>query len=216
LFPTRLTKIDDLTRPDHWYLETDDTCYYLGEYTARRGYAFSDTNQLIFNLKKPPDRKGRPEWRHKERAIQIAGRALRANFKDEALAGTATLVPIPPSKAKGDLMYDDRILRVVQEICRGLDADIRELVCQHESTNPVHGSEVRLTPEQLAENYYIDEAVANPAPRLIFVFDDVLTTGSHFKGVKRVLQERYLGVEVLGFFIARRVPDTTDIEDLLS
>ena len=39
-FPQRLTKIDDLTRPDHSYLAAVDDCYVLGEYTARKGYRF--------------------------------------------------------------------------------------------------------------------------------------------------------------------------------
>jgi hypothetical protein len=51
-FPRRLTEIDDLTRPDHFYLMADDACYFLGEYTARKGFAFSPTNQLVLNFKK--------------------------------------------------------------------------------------------------------------------------------------------------------------------
>jgi len=43
-FPQRLTKIDDLIRPDHSYLTDVDSCYFLGEYTARKGYAFSPGN----------------------------------------------------------------------------------------------------------------------------------------------------------------------------
>ena len=39
--PARLTKIDDLTRPDHYYLSSADECYCLGEYTARAGFAYS-------------------------------------------------------------------------------------------------------------------------------------------------------------------------------
>ena len=48
--PIRLSKIDDLTRPDHTFIEAADECLYLGEYTARKGYQFSDTNNLIFNF----------------------------------------------------------------------------------------------------------------------------------------------------------------------
>ena len=49
-FPQRLTKIDDLALPDHYYLTAEDDCYFLGEYTARKGYAFSPTNQLVLNF----------------------------------------------------------------------------------------------------------------------------------------------------------------------
>ena len=33
-FPQKFTKIDDLTRPDHYYLTEGDACYFIGEYTA--------------------------------------------------------------------------------------------------------------------------------------------------------------------------------------
>ena len=46
-FPQQLTQIDELMLPDHVYLDDEDTCYFLGEYTARQGYGYSTTNQLI-------------------------------------------------------------------------------------------------------------------------------------------------------------------------
>ena len=58
-FPNRLTKIDDLTRPDHSYLTEGDACYFIGEYTARLGFTYSATNNLILNFKKPMDRRDR-------------------------------------------------------------------------------------------------------------------------------------------------------------
>ena len=67
-FPQRFTKVDDLTRQDHYYLTGDDDCYFIGEYTARKGYAHSTINQLILNFKKPMDRRGKPEWRYKGQA----------------------------------------------------------------------------------------------------------------------------------------------------
>src|SRR6202521_4317351 len=93
-FPQRLTKIDDLTRPDHFYLTPEDDCYFLGEYTARKGFSFSATNQLVLNFKKSVDRRGRPEWQHKERAIREVGQAFAIAINPEWLA-SVTLVPIP-------------------------------------------------------------------------------------------------------------------------
>ena len=111
-FPQRLTKIDDLTRPDHSYLTAADDCYFIGEYTARKGYAFSATNNLIVNLKKPMDRRGRPEWPYKGSAIETAAAMFRSALKDKARE-TLTFVPVPPSKAKGDPLYDDRVEQVL-------------------------------------------------------------------------------------------------------
>jgi hypothetical protein len=120
--PKRLTKIDDLTRPDHTFLELEDECFYLGEYTARRGFAFSETNNLINNPRKPMERRGRPEWRYKESAILTCGRMLREAISEEWL-DAATLVPVPGSKMKGDVEYDDRMPRILQELGRGRAVD---------------------------------------------------------------------------------------------
>ncbi|QXP89654.1 hypothetical protein [Methylococcus capsulatus] len=50
-----------------------------------------------------------------------------------------------------------------------------------------------------------------PPPKVIGLFDDVLTTGAHFKATQSMLQETFPGVRVIGLFIARRVPETIDI-----
>ena len=49
-FADRFTRIDELTRPDHVWLTEDDACLFLGEYTAREGYAYSVTNNLNSQL----------------------------------------------------------------------------------------------------------------------------------------------------------------------
>lgn len=50
-FPSRFTRIDDLTRSDHNHLLPEDECLFFGDYTARKGWAHSATNQLILNYK---------------------------------------------------------------------------------------------------------------------------------------------------------------------
>ena len=211
-FPQRLTKVDDLTRPDHWYLTADDACYFIGEYTAYRGYAHSDTNHLIFNFKKTMDRRGRPEWRYKDRAIQTAAAAFRRTLAPKDL-DRLTFVPTPPSKAKGDPLYDDRLTRMLGAIRPKPPLDVRELVVQTVSTAAVHVRDVRPAPEQIQALYRIDETLAEPAPGIIAVVDDILTTGAHFRAAKSVLSTRFPGTAIIGLFIARRVPDTADLED---
>ena len=99
-FPQRFTEVDNLTRQDHYYLTGDDVRYFIGEYTARKGYAYSATNQLILNFKKPMDRHRLPEWRYKGHAIRQAADAFRSALGSDAL-DRLTLVPSPLSKAKG-------------------------------------------------------------------------------------------------------------------
>src|SRR5689334_5736557 len=96
IFPQRLSRIDPLTFQDHHYLDATDECYFLGEYTARKGYAFSATNQLVLNFKKSVSLRGQPQYRYKTSAIAQAGRAYAAALNVPWL-NIATLVPVPPS-----------------------------------------------------------------------------------------------------------------------
>lgn len=193
-------------------LTAADECYFLGEYTARKGYAFSATNQLILNFKKSMDKRATAQWRYKEKAIEEAAAAFRAALNSEWLDG-ATLVPIPPSKSKSDALYDDRVVRMVRGIRAQPALDVRELVLQRASTVAVHDQADRPTPEQIQANYAIDPALRDPDPQVIGLFDDVLTTGAHFRAACAALRQSFRNVKVVGLFIARRVPEATDIED---
>ena len=121
----RFTRIDDSNRGGHSSLAADDECYFLGERTAGENYAFSETNQLIANLKISPLVNGTPRWYYKNEAIKQCAKLLDAGLNAEWLK-TATLVPVPPSKVCTDPEYDDRMLRVLQAIPKP-NLDIREL-----------------------------------------------------------------------------------------
>ena len=209
-FPSNLTAIDQISRPDHFHLKDNDRCAFLGEYTARRGYGFSDTNRLILNLKKTVDRRGSPEWRYKVDAIRSAGRALRNSIANSWL-DSATFVPIPPSRVKTDPMYDDRILQVLQQIRIGNPVDWRELVIQTENTEAAHDLNDRPGPNEIYRLYEINETRCDPEPEKIIITDDVLTTGAHFKAAQRLLFERFGEIPIVGIFIARRVPEALNV-----
>ena len=53
----------------------------------------------------------------------------------------------------------------------------------------------------------------SPAPQLIAVADVILTTGAHFRAVKAMLEREFPDVTIIGLFIARRVPESIDVED---
>jgi hypothetical protein len=201
-----LTEIDDLHRDDHWHLTKQDQCYFLREYIAGGGYQAGETNQLIFNLKKTPDRRGKPEWRYKEQAIRTAGQELRVAFLSGGakwLDG-AVVVPMPPSKAKGDAAYDDRVARIAHVMCEGTRATVRELLVQQVSTDAVHLQDQTRDVAALADNFDVDGACCEPPPTKIAVLDDVLTTGAHFCAAKRVLRARFPSAHIIGLFVARR------------
>jgi len=204
--PPRLTKVDELILDQHGSLTGEDECYHLLEWTKGGGYSASETNQLIANLKKGPEKRGFPEYYYKERAIETAAYNLRNTINDEWLR-KATLVPIPPSSCKADPNYDDRMTQVLRAMTRGLShRDIRELIIQRDSVTPAHLSgDYRPSVAEIVENYEIDESLLDPTPTVIGIFDDILTAGSHFRAAKQLLSQRFPGVSIIGVFIARRI-----------
>ncbi|AXK82249.1 hypothetical protein DW352_18005 [Pseudolabrys taiwanensis] len=200
----RFQKIDDQNRPDHFHLTPDDECYFLYEYTSGKNYQFSATNSLISNLKKKPSLANTPQYKYKHEAMRACAKDFGEAINSKWLDG-ATLVPVPPSKAVGDVDYDDRIHKVCQAIPSASPVDVRDLVIQTKSLNAAHESSDRPTVEDLLAVYQIDETKAEPALKRIAIVDDVLTAGTHFRAVKSVLEKRFPGVPIVGFFVARRV-----------
>lgn len=201
-------KIDALHLSHHFYLTPEDACIYLREYTPRAGPSYSETNQLILNFKKTLDRRGKPEWYYKEKAVQQITQELAVSFKKNWWSN-ATLVPIPPSKQKSNPLYDDRMTQVLKGIgaYHGVTCDVRELIVQTEDMDPVHlNNDERPSPDEIKAIYEIDEHLSNPAPTVIGLFDDVITAGSHYRAAKDLLVARFPGVQVFGIFVARRLP----------
>ena len=204
--PQRLSRVDRRSREDHPFLLDDDACCFLGEYTPGRGYAFSPTNDLLLNFKKPVHRRRRREWSHKLRAIQAAAEAFRTAL-DSTMLSSVTFVPIPPSRTRDHPLHDNRLTQMLRAIRPEPALDVRELIVQAIDMPAAHSVTFRPGPQFIAAHYHLDEGLASPRPSAIAIVDDLLTTGAHFRAAKSVLTARFPGVPVLGLFIARRVPD---------
>ncbi|WP_227685265.1 hypothetical protein [Klebsiella sp. S69] len=210
-----MTQIDELIRGQHYHLDAGDLCYFFGEYTARQRAAYSETNQLIMNLKKGNERRGLQDYHYKGVAINRVAQMIThtiGNISDY------TFVPVPPSKCRTDAAYDDRmtaILRTAQAMNSSLD--FRELVLQNQSTVASHASTAnRPTPDEIMGNYSLDSSLLAGIRGNIIIFDDVLTAGSHFKAMKQFLRRHLPGASILGLFVARtaREADVTSLFDL--
>jgi hypothetical protein len=220
--PRRFSVIDETNRDQYAFLQPHDECYYIWERMSQlwSGHEEPDysripaTNTFIANFQIPvtckTDHPKRYYW--KEQAIKYAatalGQLLPENWRDHG-----SFVPVPPSKVKDDAEHDPRLLDTLRATRPRLN-DIRELVLQYEN---VDAKRKGVNPANRAENYTINEDVADPAPDAIFIFDDVLTTGCHFKAVEIILKHRYPATPVFGLFLARAVrPRQDDDEDVVA
>lgn len=199
---SKLLKIDELTIGEHFYLTLgEDECWYLFNYTAKEGFAYSKSNSLILNLKKSVEQRLLPHYAHKISAIKT----VASHFSRLKFSSNMTIVPIPPSKAKNDPLYDDRMLQILQQTFSGNpDVDIRELVVQLNSKKASHLSDIRPSLQELQSNYTLDPALCVNLKDTILLVDDVLTSGAHFKAIKNVLRQNFPKIKVKGLFICRR------------
>lgn len=202
--PSYFTRIDESTIGDHPRLLASDEVYYLYEYTSGQNYTYGATNNLISNLKKKPSRRLLPDYRYKMRDMDQCARDLAQAINPEWLNG-ATLVPVPPSKAREHPDYDDRMAQICRSIPAAVQVDVREMILQTASMEAAHESPARPTVEDLLEVYRGVDALTVPIPRRIAIVDDVLTAGTHFRAMHTMLTRRFSGVPVVGMFIARRI-----------
>lgn len=208
----RLRQIDETNRSDHSHIRESDTCFFLHEYTKGLSWKDSAITNLVQNLKRDPSYRDKPAWRHKLRTIDEVGRDLAGALTREWLE-LATLVPIPPSKTPTHSSYDDRITQVLLAIRRhsGVQCDIRELLMQTVDKEASHTRDERRDIERLIADYQIQESLVNPPPKQIGVFDDMLTTGAHYRAAIAVLGGRFPGIPIVGIFVTRRIIPEVEI-----
>lgn len=201
-----LRALDGPGRLQHCFLEAADRCLYLWDYLP--GRAHNRAQRCIQDLKcRPSQAAVRPlRGAHKEYAIVHAAQVLRAAAPRSWVEQTSWC-PIPPSTRLGAADYDDRLLRLLQLAFAGYDADIRPLIHQAGSLPPDHSGGRRASFAALYELIGVDASqLTKRALRMeLVLFDDVLTTGKHFKCAQRRLQEWLGPMSISACFLARRV-----------
>ncbi len=212
--PKRLSKIGDLERSDHYHLPADAQCYFWGEYTPHEHtnglkWDYSATNKLIGNFKKKLDRRGMPDWKYKQQAIQHAAHAFSVFWKWEVLLPhNPVLIPMPPSKARIDPLYDQRMVELLNLLAAQvqLPLDIRDCLSFNGRFAASHESDDRPSPEALYEEMHFDPVSGKigQKPGAIFLFDDMLTSGAHYVAAVRKLEDVFPKVPVLAQFVSRR------------
>lgn len=214
-----LSQIGARQREHHFHLSPHHRCYYWGEYTPwgythGRNADFSETNSFIADLKISPEMRGTPEWERKLQAIDLAGRAFARFWRWRELADKCLLVAISASRSHDDPLYDDRVEQILERIrtYSGAPVTCLRLLESDGSLQPSHGATNRPKISRLTRSIRINrQVVPLTPPKMIFLFDDVLTTGAHFVASCSHIHRLFPESRVVGNFIARsRRPDANE------
>lgn len=183
----------------HKYLTSEDECYYALEYKVGGGFSISAENQLILNLKILDNQENR--LYHRSVSIREFIIALT-----EILPDGATVMFIPTSKREGDEDYNSRWL-IIEDWLKRYNAPLRIVtpIKIKESGEAAHFGGER-NPDIIKQKYKW-QGFAPPYPEEIFVIDDVITSGGHFKACKSVILDHLPDINVIGIFWARSVQD---------
>lgn len=202
----RFTKIDDLTRGEHGFLEKDDYILYLGEYTAHGGYK-SETNNHILNFKMSPAIRDENvhRYKHKARSTDYWAEKLRSAVLTDRLSKIAWC-PVPCSKPVSHPAYDDRLLRLITRSF-GAGAIIINCIKQIEERVAAHDTSNRPDPASLKAGWAFQTVNLPQSVDTIAIFDDVIARGASFKAAQALLHEAYPHVPIKGVFLARVVHD---------
>jgi hypothetical protein len=203
--PAALQCLDASGRAHHCFLEPTDCCHYLWEYLpgARRAAA----RCWIWDLKcRPQEACAAHRDIRKQRALVFAAQALRAALPREWVE-QRSWCPIPPSQAAGEGDYDDRMLRILHMAFAGYDADVRPLLRQVRSMPPDHSRQRRVSFGVLHGLWRVDGdwLARQPLRAELVLFDDVLTTGKHFKCAQARLYEAAGPIRISACFLMRRI-----------
>lgn len=186
-----------------YHLACDDVCYYARERVSRGDFKKYETNQLIANFKKSPERRQNQfEWKHRTNAVHQFAREVALIFPADQEVCVAS---IPSSKVRTDPRYDSRfddMFRVLKTLRPKLR--VCEPIVRTTSIAAVHTSdEGRPRPHEVIQTLEWDDDY-NDLAHLVLI-DDVLTTGAHFKACQQLALDHIPGLQVIGVFWAKTI-----------
>ncbi len=189
----------------------ESLCLFYGRiYTPRVGYDYSETNQLIANLKISPNSES---WRmrYKQKAILAFADELSSFLRLYSHSSIA-LVPMPPSKTADHIEYDDRIDQAAKSVSRRLENIIYLPLLYRTrsvSKSSYQSSGGGRSADQIYKDFAIDEDLAAQCEinTWLMIVDDVLTSGAHFAAARRRLIEQFPDAVIMGLFWAKAQSD---------
>lgn len=201
---------EDIDKYEH--IDISDSIVYLQEYSSGLGFT-TEGNSIIYNIKKSPDTKGTPQWEYKERDMNYVAKII-ASAMDRLATEDKNIywIPVPPSKIETHELFDDRMNQMLVK-AKVLSNNPYNIIINNiyqtanreasSTTNKRRGVEALKVLE--AQYRMRDIPDYNSESDVIVVFDDVLTSGCHFKAIKNVILKTYPNAKIGGVFIARTV-----------
>ena len=204
----RFIVLDEKDIHQHSFIQKEDDIIYLGLYYSGEGYR-GEGNSLILNLKKPVDRRESDEWQYKQDAIHFVAQKITEVMDDVSTEkGRWYWIPIPPSKLEENPMFDDRIKQILElalSNCSNQNNIVANVIRQNSDREASSTSGNTRNVNELRANYtMLDIPYYNPSIDEVIVFDDMLTTGCHFKAAQKLILDSYPNARVNGVFIVRR------------
>lgn len=194
------------------FLSEDDVCFFAREYIIGGSYQESEANRLILNFKKPPEKREKREWWYKQDAARQFAREVAALLR--GMTSESAVAFIPTSKASDDPQYDPRFDMMAETLKQLLpEVRVETPIIRPRTCRPLHGGEqtrqVRLVYDSLGWKGFRMQL-----PGLVFLVDDVVTSGSHFKACQRLIREHHAAMHVIGLFWARAKRRPEPMHDL--
>lgn len=203
-------RFDRASQDGSFFLDDSDICFYYMKKPLGLP-SKSDAGQRIYNIKIEPNKMTEAQRRagYKEQAIKQCADDM-ALFLEANMTicppRETLLVPIPPSAPKHHVDYDDRMVRVCALLSGKLGyptIDCLESIQYHGSC---HKGTMERDIDLIISNTIFHREMIPTNIRYIFLVDDQLTKGTHFKAMKRIITSQ-LNVSVFGLFWAKQDSD---------
>jgi hypothetical protein len=182
------------------YLTEQDIIYYHIEY-SKGGYQKSPANQWVSNYKKDIKHRGEKQWYYKEEAIRdFANLIIQTPFDYNRI-----LLAGPPSKRRDSLAFDSRNEDVLKMVNGATGIPISFNLEAINDSEPFHHQIGYRNPAML-RGLYAFTPLKN-VPDVVYIVDDVITSGSHFVVWRDLIHQAHPDVKVRGFYLARTVSE---------
>lgn len=183
------------------HIKKNDFWVYAREYLSGTGYQGGPTNSLVLDFKKSPSKKQTIEHEYRKKAIYEFKKEIEMLLNPKI---PAVLTSVPSSKKKDHPEYDNRFEDLFKEILKSHPHWMVEWPVEIKTTTlPAHISGKR-DPDTLKKNY-IWKGFNHKEPKILYIFDDIITTGAHLRALSDFFSENGYKGKIIGICWAKTV-----------